>query len=53
MMIALITYRKEKVTDVLFHSIPGVKTKSTRGSKKEEYKKRSELNTENQDFDGF
>jgi Kef-type K+ transport system membrane component KefB len=53
MMIALITYRKEKVTEVLFHSIPGVKKKSSRTSKKEEYKKRSELNTENQDFDGF
>jgi NhaP-type Na+/H+ or K+/H+ antiporter len=52
MMIALITYRNEKVTDVLFHNIPGLKTKSGNGNKAE-YKKRSEENTENQDFDGF
>lgn len=52
MMIALISYRGEKVTDVLFHSIPGVNKKSKRDNK-EEYKKRSEENTEKQDFDGF
>ena len=52
MMIALISYRGEKVTDVLFHSIPGVKTKGG-DDNKAEFKKRSEMNTENQDFDGF
>ena len=52
MMIALISYRGEKVTDVLFHNIPGVKNKSGKQNK-EEYKKRSEENTEKQDFDGF
>lgn len=52
MMIGLITYRGEKVTDVLFHNIPGVKNKSGKQNK-EEYKKRSEENTEKQDFDGF
>lgn len=52
MMIALITYRGEKVTDVLFHNIPGVKSKSAK-TNKAEYKRRSEENTEKQDFDGF
>ena len=52
MMIGLITYRGEKVTDVLFHNLPGIKNKSGKDNS-EEYKKRSEENTENQDFDGF
>lgn len=52
MMIALISYRGEKVTEVLFHTVPILNTISD-SDKKEEMKKRMEENTENQDFDGF
>ena len=52
MMIALIVNRGEKVTDVLFHSIPLINS-STDPEKKAEIKKRIQKNTEGQDFDGF
>jgi hypothetical protein len=52
MMVALISYRGEKVTDVLFHTVPFL-DHSSDPAKKEEYKKRMEQNTERQDFDGF
>tara|TARA_B110000285_G_scaffold193743_1_gene222955 strand:- start:6197 stop:7495 length:1299 start_codon:yes stop_codon:yes gene_type:complete len=52
MMIALILNRGEKVTDVLFHSIPLINS-STDPEKKAEIKKRIQKNTEGQDFDGF
>jgi hypothetical protein len=51
MMIALILNRGEKVTDVLFHIVPLVKTSDP--EKVQEYKKRMLENTEIQDFDGF
>jgi Kef-type K+ transport system membrane component KefB len=52
MMVALILNRGEKVTDVLFHSIPLINS-STDPKKKAEIKDRIERNTEGQDFDGF
>jgi len=52
MMIALILYRGEKVTDVLFHTVPFL-DHTNDPKKKEEYKKRMEENTQFQDFDGF
>lgn len=52
MMIALISYKGEKVKDVLFHKIPLVKTKDNEEIAKE-YMKRINENTEQQDFDGF
>lgn len=52
MMIALIMNRGEKVTDVLFHTVPILKnTQDPEVS--EELKKRMQENTERQDFDGF
>ena len=54
MMVALITNRGEKVTDVLFHNIPLIKSKEeTDPEKIAEMKDRIERNTEGQDFDGF
>ncbi|MBL4862003.1 MAG: cation:proton antiporter [Crocinitomicaceae bacterium] len=50
MMIALISYKGEKVKDVLFSTIPLVHTDK---EKSEVYKKRREENAEGQDFDGF
>lgn len=47
MMIALISYRGEKVTDVIFR-----KTSETGGLTAEDFEKRSEQNL-NSDFDGF
>lgn len=52
MMIALISYKGEKVKDVLFHKIPLVKTKDNEEIANE-YMKRINENTEQQDFDGF
>lgn len=52
MMVALIMNRGEKVTDVLFHNLPLVKTTKD-PEKVEEFKNRIERNTEGQDFDGF
>lgn len=52
MMVALISYRGEKVTDVLFHSVP-ILNKMSDPERKEELEKRIEANTELQDFDGF
>lgn len=52
MMVALIMNRGEKVTDVLFHSIPLIKTTDDPEMVKE-LNDRIERNTEGQDFDGF
>lgn len=51
MMIALISYRGEKVSDVLFAKLPLVKGKE--GGDDDEMNERIESNTEKQDFDGF
>lgn len=48
MMIALISYKGDSVKDVLFHTVPGIKTK-----KKEDLDQRMKENTELHDFDGF
>ncbi|MFT5858963.1 MAG: NhaP-type Na+/H+ or K+/H+ antiporter [Flavobacteriaceae bacterium] len=48
MMIALISYKGEKVKDVLFLKVPLLKTKNA-----EEIDKRMKENTERHDFDGF
>lgn len=48
MMIALISYKGEKVKDVLFLKVPLIKIKN-----KEGLDKRMKENTETQDFDGF
>ncbi|NVK63374.1 MAG: cation:proton antiporter [Flavobacteriales bacterium] len=48
MMISLISYRGEKITDVLFHTVPLFKT-----DKSEDLDSRISENTEKQDFDGF
>jgi Kef-type K+ transport system membrane component KefB len=52
MMIALILNRGEKVTEVLFHTVP-LGHKADDPEKKEEYRKRMNENTQCQDFDGF
>ncbi|XOV66008.1 MAG: cation:proton antiporter [Fluviicola sp.] len=52
MMVALILYRGEKVTDVLFHTVP-ILGKTNDPEQLEEFKKRMEQNTQRQDFDGF
>lgn len=49
MMFALISYRGEKVSDVLFQKIPLLNNKDN----KKEMEERAEHNTEEQDFDGF
>lgn len=51
MMVSLILYRGEKVTDVLFHTVPILKNSDP--EIQEELKKRMAENTETQDFDGF
>jgi len=48
MMIALISYKGEKVKDVLFLKVPLIKTKNEEG-----LNERMKENTEKQDFDGF
>lgn len=48
MMISLISYRGEKIKDVLFHTVPLIKT-----DKSEDLNTRISENTEKQDFDGF
>ena len=48
MMISLISYRGEKIKDVLFHNVPLIKT-----DKSEDLDSRINENTEKQDFDGF
>ncbi|PHR24688.1 MAG: sodium:proton exchanger [Fluviicola sp.] len=48
MMISLISYRGEKIKDVLFHKVPLIKT-----DRSEELDTRIKENTEKQDFDGF
>ena len=52
MMIALITYRGEKVKDVLMQNVPGLKNKKGKLSE-EDFENRQEQNIEGQDFDGF
>ena len=52
MMVALIAYRGEKVTDVLFPNIPLVGGSSKKPIDPER-EKRMQENTEKQDFDGF
>ena len=52
MMVALISYRGEKVTEVLFHTVPII-GKTENAEQKEEFKKRMEENTQIRDFDGF
>ncbi|MFK7787216.1 MAG: cation:proton antiporter [Crocinitomicaceae bacterium] len=48
MMISLISYKGEKIKDVLFHTVPLIKT-----DKSEDLDSRISENTEKQDFDGF
>ncbi|MDB0037990.1 cation:proton antiporter, partial [bacterium] len=48
MMIALISYKGEKIKDVLFHKLPLIKTADS-----EALDTRIKENTEKQDFDGF
>ena len=52
MMFALISYRGEKVADVILQNIPLLNNRENRISKKE-MNDRVEHNTEEQDFDGF
>ncbi len=52
MMIALISYRGDKVKDILFPNIPLIKSSDSK-EVKEELRRRVAENTENQDFDGF
>lgn len=53
MTIALISYRGEKVKDVLFSNIPLIRTEELTVDQLEEQRKRIEKNVESQDFDGF
>ena len=55
MMFALISYRGEKVSDVLLQNIPRLKGKGGNENKEnnEEMKDRVRKNIEDQDFDGF
>jgi Kef-type K+ transport system membrane component KefB len=48
MMISLISYKGEKIKDVLFHNVPLIKT-----DKSDDLDSRISENTEKQDFDGF
>ena len=52
MMIALISYRGDKVKDILFPNIPLIKSSDSK-EVKEELRRRVAENTEKQDFDGF
>ena len=49
MMISLISYKGEKIKDVLFHKVPLI----NKNSDPEEFDARMKENTEKQDFDGF
>ena len=54
MTFALISYRGEKVTDVLFHKLPLVKSDEEAGEDVNDvYEKRIKENVEKQDHDGF
>ena len=55
MTFALISYRGERVTDVLFQKLPLVKTDNNENQEElnDIYAKRIKDNVENQDFDGF
>jgi Kef-type K+ transport system membrane component KefB len=50
MTIGLITHQGEKVKDVLFHKLPGVKTDSKNEELNEIYRKRMQDNIENRNF---
>lgn len=52
MMFALITYRGEKVSEVLFNKVPKVKGSENK-EKTDDLDRRIRENTEQQDFDGF
>ncbi len=52
MMFALITYKGEKVTDVLFHKVPMIKNNEDKETT-ENLDRRMRENTEDMDFDGF
>lgn len=52
MMFALITYRGEKVSEVLFHKVPMVKSSEDK-EKTDDLDRRMRDNTEKHDFDGF
>lgn len=53
MTIGLITHQGEKVTSVLFHKLPLVKTDTDNKNMNEIYSQRIQENVENRDFDGF
>ena len=53
MMFALISYRGEKVSDVLLQNIPRLKGKGGNEENNEEMEERVRKNIEDQDFDGF
>ena len=52
MMFALISYKGEKVKDVIFHKVPRIKNKEAKDVN-EELERRIRDNTEEIDFDGF
>ena len=52
MMVALISYKGEKVGKVLFHKVPLLKHNEDEETK-ENLDRRMRENTEQQDFDGF
>lgn len=52
MMFALISYKGEKVKDVIFHKVPLINKKENE-EKSEELDRRMQDNTEHIDFDGF
>ncbi|HIP32945.1 MAG TPA: sodium:proton exchanger [Crocinitomicaceae bacterium] len=52
MMFALITYKGEKVTDILFHKVPMIKNNEDKETT-ENLDRRMRENTEDMDFDGF
>ncbi|MBL1279975.1 MAG: cation:proton antiporter [Fluviicola sp.] len=52
MMVALISYKGEKVGEVLFHKVPLIKHNEDKETK-ENFERRMTENTEGQDFDGF
>ncbi len=53
MALALISYRGEKVKDVLFHTLPLVKGDNDKKELNEIYETHIKENVETQDFDGF
>lgn len=53
MSVGLITYRGEKVTEVLFHNLPLVKTDNDKKGTNDVYEERIQDNVEDQSLDGF